>query len=59
VSGEQAFLLHLGVKDTDALYAFVIDRLTERAEVADVNTSVVYEHIRRAALEPLNDTQRR
>src|SRR5215213_5388110 len=59
VSGERDFLLHVGVKDTDALYAFVIDRLTERAEVADVNTSVVYEHIRRAALEPLNDGQRK
>jgi DNA-binding Lrp family transcriptional regulator len=53
VSGAQDFLLHVGVKDTDALYAFVIDRLTERAEVADVNTSVVYEHIRRTVLEPL------
>src|SRR5215216_1154757 len=58
VSGEQDFLLHVGVRDTDALYAFVIDRLTERAEVADVNTSVVYEHIRRTVLEPLNDQRR-
>jgi hypothetical protein len=39
--------------DTDALYAFVIDRLTERREVADVRTSVVYEHIRRPVLEAL------
>jgi DNA-binding Lrp family transcriptional regulator len=59
VSGEQDFLLHVGVKDTDALYAFVIDRLTERPEVADVNTSVVYEHIRRAVLEPLDHARRR
>jgi DNA-binding Lrp family transcriptional regulator len=53
VSGSNDFLLHLGVPDTDALYGFVIDRLTLRAEVADVNTSVVYEHIRRPVLEPL------
>ncbi len=53
VSGNADFLLHVAVPDTDALYAFVIDRLTERAEVADVNTSVVYEHIRRTVLEPL------
>jgi DNA-binding Lrp family transcriptional regulator len=59
VSGEQDFLLHVGVKDTDALYAFVIDRLTERAEVADVNTSVVYEHIRRTVLEPLHHGHQR
>ena len=54
VAGGSDFLLHLGVPDTDALYAFVIDRLTERPEVADVNTSVVYEHIRRPVLEPLD-----
>jgi DNA-binding Lrp family transcriptional regulator len=53
VSGAADFLLHVAVPDTDALYAFVIDRLTERPEVADVNTSVVYEHIRRTRLEPL------
>ena len=52
VSGGYDFLLHVAVPDTNALYAFVIDRLTERADVADVNTSVVYEHIRRAVLEP-------
>jgi DNA-binding Lrp family transcriptional regulator len=53
VSGGSDFLLHVAVPDTDALYAFVIDRLTERPEVADVNTSVIYEHIRRPVLEPL------
>jgi hypothetical protein len=43
----------LALPDTEALYAFVFDRLTERPEVADVNTSVVYEHIRRTVLELL------
>ena len=52
VSGASDFLLHVAVPDTNALYAFVIDRLTERPEVADVNTSVVYEHLRRPVLEP-------
>ncbi len=54
VSGGDDFLLHVAVPDTDALYAFVIDRLTERPEVADVRTSVVYEHIRRTVLEPIS-----
>jgi hypothetical protein len=31
----------------------VIDRLTERPEVADVNTSVVYEHLSSHVVEPL------
>jgi DNA-binding Lrp family transcriptional regulator len=53
VSGASDFLLHAAVPSTDALYAFVIDRLTERSEVADVNTTVVYEHIRRPVLEAL------
>jgi DNA-binding Lrp family transcriptional regulator len=55
VSGSSDFLLHVAVPDTDALYAFVIDRLTQRPEVADVNTSIVYEHIRRTVLEPIVD----
>ena len=54
VSGANDFLLHLAVPDTDALYAFVIDKLTARAEVADVNTSLIYEHVRRPVLEPLD-----
>jgi DNA-binding Lrp family transcriptional regulator len=53
VSGASDFLLHVAVPQTDDLYAFVIDRLTGRPEVADVNTTVVYEHIRRSVLEPL------
>lgn len=52
-SGSSDFLLHVAVPDTESLYAFVIDRLTERPEVADVNTVVVYEHVRRPVLEPL------
>jgi DNA-binding Lrp family transcriptional regulator len=52
-AGGSDFLLHVAVPDTDALYAFVIDRLTERSEVAGVDTSVVYEHVRRPVLEPL------
>lgn len=52
VSGDEDFLLHVAVADNDALYAFVIDRLTERDEVADVRTSVVYEHVRAQVILP-------
>ncbi|GAA4942571.1 Lrp/AsnC family transcriptional regulator [Streptomonospora halophila] len=52
-SGSKDFLIHVAVADTDGLYAFVIDRLTERPEVADVETSVVYEHMRTPAVEPV------
>ncbi len=52
VTGTEDFLLHVAVADNDALYSFVIDKLTERSEVADVRTSVVYEHVRPQVIEP-------
>jgi DNA-binding Lrp family transcriptional regulator len=51
-SGSEDFLLHVAVPDNDRLYAFVIDRLTERPEVADVRTSIVYEHLRTVTVLP-------
>ena len=53
VSGEEDFLVHVAVPNTEALYAFVIDKLTGRTEVADVRTSVVYAHLQRFVVEPL------
>jgi DNA-binding Lrp family transcriptional regulator len=52
VSGLEDFLIHVAVTDNQGLYAFVMDRLTERPEVADVRTSVVYEHIRNPRIWP-------
>jgi DNA-binding Lrp family transcriptional regulator len=52
VSGSEDFLVHVAVRDNQALYAFVIDRLTQRGEVADVRTSVVYEHLRSGVVDP-------
>ena len=53
-TGPEDFLIHVAVPDNDSLYAFVIDRLTERGEVADVRTSVVYEHIRNDRIAPVS-----
>ena len=53
VSGHEDFLIHVAVGDNQGLYAFVIDRLTQRPEVADVRTSVVYEHIRGQPVVPV------
>jgi DNA-binding Lrp family transcriptional regulator len=52
VSGAEDFLVHIAVRDNHDLYAFVIDRLTERPEVADVRTSVVYEHLHKTQIIP-------
>lgn len=53
VSGTEDFLIHVAVQDNDRLYAFVIDRLTQRPEIADVRTSVVYEHLRNHNVTPV------
>ena len=52
-TGTEDFLVHVAVPDNDSLYAFVIDRLTERPEVSDVRTSVVYEHLRNRGIAPV------
>jgi DNA-binding Lrp family transcriptional regulator len=52
VTGHEDFLLHVAVADNQDLYTFVIDHLTQRPEVADVRTSVVYEHIRNPRVDP-------
>lgn len=44
-AGNEDFIIHVAVRDNDDLYSFVIDQLTKRREVADVRTSVVYQHI--------------
>jgi DNA-binding Lrp family transcriptional regulator len=51
-SGTADFTIHVAVADNDQLYAFVIDRLTSRAELADVQTSVIYEHLRSPYVAP-------
>jgi len=52
-SGNEDFLIHVAVPDNEHLYAFVIDRLTEKPEVADVRTSIVYEHLRSKTVTPV------
>ena len=49
-SGRSDFILHVAVAGNEALYSFVIDRLTSRAEIADVETSIIYEHMRKPSL---------
>ncbi|NUP18095.1 MAG: Lrp/AsnC family transcriptional regulator [Streptomyces sp.] len=52
-TGTEDFILHVAVPDNASLYAFVIDRLTERREVADVRTSIVYEHLTNNLISPV------
>jgi DNA-binding Lrp family transcriptional regulator len=45
-AGTEDFLVHVAVPDNISLYEFVIDKLTARTDIADVRTSVIYEHIK-------------
>ena len=54
-TGTEDFILHVAVPDNHALYAFVIDKLTQRSEIADVRTSIVYEHITNTRITPAAD----
>jgi len=60
VSGDDDFVIHVAVPDNDRLYAFVIDKLTERKEIANVRTTVVYEHLhnRGIGIRPTRERRR-
>ncbi|MFH8738313.1 MULTISPECIES: Lrp/AsnC family transcriptional regulator [unclassified Streptomyces] len=53
LTGTDDFLLHVAVRDTDQLHSVVLDKLTERQELADVRTSVIYGHLRKNVIEPM------
>lgn len=53
LTGTDDFLIHVAVRDTDHLHSVVLDKLTERQELADVRTSVIYGHLRQNVIEPL------
>jgi len=58
-TGTEDFIIHVAVRDNEDLYAFVIDQLTQRREVADVRTSVVYEHIQNHSPAPMTARESR
>jgi DNA-binding Lrp family transcriptional regulator len=53
LTGTDDFLIHVAVRDADHLHSVVLDKLTERKELADVRTSVVYGHLRKNVIEPM------
>lgn len=52
VTGFEDTLIHVAVPTPEALQDFVLDSLTKRSEVADVRTSVVFEHVRNHVVKP-------
>ncbi|MEJ2578781.1 MAG: Lrp/AsnC family transcriptional regulator [Kineosporiaceae bacterium] len=53
VSGNSDFLVHVAVADTAHLREFVLT-LAKRQEIADLRTSIVFEHTRKQVVEPLH-----
>jgi DNA-binding Lrp family transcriptional regulator len=58
LTGEADYLLHVAVADPEHLRDVVLDRLTIRPEVAQVTTSLMFEH-HRSRPQPLRRTARR
>ncbi len=52
VSGSSDFLVHVAVPDTAHLREFVL-ALAKRPEIADIRTSIVFEHRRKQVIEPM------
>ncbi len=46
VSGANDYLVHVAAESPDALRDFVLDHLTNRPGVANVETSLIFEHVR-------------
>ena len=45
VAGQEDFVVHVAVRDADHLRNLTLDGFTTRAEVARLNTALVYEHV--------------
>lgn len=54
-AGADDFLIHIAVRDVPHLNDFILDRLTQRREITDVRTSVIFSHDRTVVLERLTD----
>lgn len=53
VTGPNDCLLHVAVRDMQELRGFILDRLTQRPEVAEVQTSTIYQRTSKYVPEPL------
>jgi len=55
MGGENDFLLHITVRDSEHLRDFVMQNITSRAEVVHLETALVFEHARSSTLPALRD----
>jgi DNA-binding Lrp family transcriptional regulator len=55
VTGADDFIVEAAVSDVEHLRMFVLEHVTSRPDVVDARTALVYEHRRKAVLEPYPD----
>jgi len=53
LAGGDDFLLHVGVGDVQQLHAFLVDTLSNRKEVTEFRSSIIYTHGQKRSLENL------
>jgi DNA-binding Lrp family transcriptional regulator len=51
ITGDDDFLLHVAVADTEHLRNLILERVLRRPEVDRVRTSIIYEHLHKDVLE--------
>jgi DNA-binding Lrp family transcriptional regulator len=57
IAGGDDFLLHVAVQDLDHLHAFLLDRLSKRAEIIGFRTSVIFQRVHNTVLARLPDAE--
>jgi DNA-binding Lrp family transcriptional regulator len=58
LAGGDDFLLHVGVGDVQQLHAFLVDTLSNRKEVTEFRSSIIFAHGEKRSLENLRTVQR-
>ncbi len=51
-AGPEDFLVHVAVADTAHLQRLVLDRFTTRREVSEVQTNLLFQHVRKHTVPP-------
>ena len=57
VAGQHDFLVHVGVRDANHLRDLALDAFTSRPEVARIETHLIFEHVPKAQMPVLTETE--
>lgn len=54
VAGSDDFLVHVAVPDVDQLHTLLMDRFSQRREIVNFRSSVIYQHVGNQVVSPLD-----